>query len=148
MRKIHQTLRIILLVIIMALAAMPTLNASAAVRSCRTDPIFMLSNGTTLNVTLNINADTANVRNVTYILHVPPGVTVTKVVYTAGGIGTKEMYKVYQDSPANTYTSDTVVTTQNTGSVAVGATMILNEIYTKSVTGYNGQHLLITLVKP
>lgn len=126
----------------------PTANASAALVKCRTDPIFKLSNGDVINVTLDISTDAANIRNVTYVLHVPAGVTVTRVTYTAGGIGTKEVYKLYQDRPAKTYTTDTVVTTQNTGSVPAIATTRLNATYAQSVSGYTGSHLIVTVAKP
>jgi len=139
---------ILALSIVAILIAAPSGDASAAMRSCRADPIFKLSNGDMLTLTLEIGADAMSVRNVTYVLHVPAGVTVIRVTYTAGGIGTKEMYKVYQDSPAKTYTTDTVVTTQNTGSVMVTATTRLNSVFAKSASGYNGQHLIVTVSKP
>ena len=99
-------------------------------------------------MTLEIGTEATSVRNVTYILHVPAGVMVTKATYTAGGIGTKEVYKLYQDSLAKTYTTDTVITTQSTGSVAVTATTRLNSVYAKSASGYSGQHLIVTVSKP
>jgi len=132
----------------LAVAAFPTGNVSAALARCRTDPIFLLSNGDSLNVTVDISTDATNVRNLTYTVHVPAGVTVKKVTYTAGGLGTKEMYKVVQDSVAKTYKTETVVTTQNTGSVAVKATTILNKTYSASASGYNGQVLVVTVSKP
>ena len=137
-----------LAVLVTTILLLPTGHASAILVKCRTDPIFKLSNGDVINVTLDISADAANIRNVTYVLHVPAGVTVTRVTYTAGGIGSKEMYKVYQDSSADRYTTDTVVTTQNTGSVPVIATTRLNATYAQSVSGYTGSHLIITVVKP
>ncbi|HLO14483.1 MAG TPA: hypothetical protein VK206_06630 [Anaerolineales bacterium] len=146
MNKTIYLLRLFMLVAFVL--ALPTAPASAMLARCRTDPIFRLSNGDTINITLDIGADAANVRNVTYILHVPAGVTVKQATYTAGGIGTKETYKVYQDSAAKTYTTDTLVTTQNTGSITVVATTRLNATFAKSVTGYNGQHLIITVSKP
>ena len=145
----HRTNRFIYLLILITLVLpMPTTHASAMLTRCRTDPIFKVSNGDIINITLDVNTAEANVRNVTYILHVPSGVKVTKVTYTAGGLGTKEMYKVYQDSPAKTYTTDSVVTTQNTGSVAVVVTTRLNATFAKSASGYNGQHLIVTVTKP
>ena len=145
----NKTSRLIhLLILVILIVIFPTTHASAMLAKCRTDPIFALSNGDQVAITLNIDADASYVRNVTYVLHVPAGVTVTKVTYTAGGIGTKEVYKVYQDGPANTYTTDTLVTTQNTGSVTVVATTKLNGTWAKSVSGYNGQHLVVTLLKP
>jgi hypothetical protein len=143
--SIHKLLFIFVAALI--IAALPNMHASAAFRTCRSDPIFKLSNGDVINVTLDIGTDEASVKNVTYVLHVPTGVTVTKVTYTAGGIGKKEMYKVVQDSPLKTYTTDTVVTTQNTGSVAIVATTRLNSIFAQSASGVNGEHLIITVVK-
>ena len=146
MNKITRMTRF--LIFMAVVIALPITQASAALVHCRTDPIFKLSNGDTITVTLDISTDAVNVRNVTYTLHVPAGVAVKQVTYTAGGIGTKEMYKVYQDSPAKTYTADTVVTTQNTGSISVTVTVRLNSTYAKSVLGTNGQHLIVTLSKP
>jgi hypothetical protein len=148
MKKNTHFIQISIFILAMIMLALPSTQASAILVHCRTDPIFKLSNGDVINVTLDISTDAANVRNATYIVHVPAGVTVSKVTYTAGGMGTKEMYKVYQDSPAKTYTTDTVVTTQNTGSIAVIATTKLNTTYVKSASGYNGQHLAVTVIKP
>lgn len=146
--KTTSIVRIFFLVTIVIATIASTSSASAALVKCRTDPIFLLSNGDSLNVSVDISADAANVRNLTYTVHVPAGVTVRKVTYTAGGLGTKEMYKVVQDSVAKTYKTDTVVTTQNTGSVAVVARTILNKLYYASVSGYNGQVLTVTVSKP
>ena len=137
MNTSHLPKRFLLAIAAFMIVAMPNFTASAALVKCRTDPIFVLSNGDTLNVTLDISTDAANVRNVTYIVHVPAGVTVKKVTYTAGGLGTKEMYKIYQDSPFKTYTTDTVATTQNTGTVAIIAKTILNATYSGTASGYN-----------
>lgn len=149
MTKLYRLNRLVfLLIAVITLAPLPTMQASAAFRKCRTDPIFKLSNGDVINITLELNTDASTIRNVLYILHVPAGVTITKVTYTAGGIGTKETYKVYQDSPAKTYTTDTLVTTQNTGSVAMVATTRVNSVFAKSASGFTGQHLVVTVVKP
>lgn len=139
---------ILLLSLLAVLFATPTGDVSAAMRGCRADPIFKLSDGDILTVTLEIGTEDTSVKNVTYILHVPAGVSVMKAAYTAGGIGTKEVYKLYQDSLAKTYTTDTVLTTQSTGNVAVTATTRLNSVYAKSASGYSGQHLIVTVSKP
>ena len=140
--------RLFILFVAILMAVLPTMQASAALTKCRTDPIFQLSNGDKLTVILDISADATNVRNVTYVLHVPAGVTVTKVVYTAGGLGTKEIYKVNQDSTAKTYKTDILVTTQNTGSVAIIATAKLNTTYTGSASGKTGTYLTVSVSKP
>src|SRR5688572_14739040 len=87
MYKINYLLRFFILVVM--LFALPATQASAALATCRTDPIFRLSNGDIVTVTLAIGTAEANVKSVTYILHVPAGVTVKQVTYTAGGIGKK-----------------------------------------------------------
>ena len=140
--------RVLFLITLVLATILPANGVSAALARCRTDPIFVLSNGDSLNVSVDISTDATNVRNLLYTVHVPPGVTVRRVTYTAGGLGTKETYKVVQDSVAKIYKTDTVVTTQNTGSVAVIATTILNKTYSASVSGYNGQVLTVTVSKP
>ena len=139
---------LIIAVMILMIIATPTGQASAALIHCRTDPIFSLSNGDKLTVTLDVSTDAVNVRNVTYVLHVPAGVTVKSAVFTAGGLGTKEVYKVYQDSAAKTYKTESLVTVQNTGSVAVISTVKLNSLTAKSASGFTGQYVVITVSKP
>jgi len=134
-----------LFILLVTMLALPTMQASAALSTCRVDPIFILSNGDIITVTLDIGTGATNVRNIHYILHVPAGVTVTRVTYTAVRQVTNETYKVYQDSPAKTYTTDTVVTTQIAGKVAVTVYTRLNGVPTNSVSGYSGQHLIATI---
>jgi NhaP-type Na+/H+ and K+/H+ antiporter len=98
MYKITRLVCLFILVAIMLV--MPTARVSAAMVRCRTDPIFMLSNGDVINVTLDISTHAAYVINITYVLHLPAGVTVKRVAYTAVNLRIHEMYHVYQDSPA------------------------------------------------
>lgn len=147
MNKTIQLIRFLSLIAV--LLALPTGHVSAALRSCRTDPIFRLSNGEVIAVTLEIGARAYNIRNMHYILHLPPGVTVTKVIYTAGPRqAMKETYDVYQDNQSNSYTTDTVVTTIHPGRIKVVATTRLNGVFAKAASGYNDDHLIVTLVKP
>jgi len=147
MNKTTRLITVFILLVIMLV--LPTMQASAALSRCRTDPIFKLSNGDIVTVTLVINTDPHNIRNINYILHVPPGVTVTKVTYTAGAKKEmKETYRVYQDSPAKTYTIDTVLTTQTPGSIEVIVFMRLNGGFRRTVSGYNGQDLFTSLSRP
>lgn len=139
--------RFFILFAVMLMAALPTMQASASLAKCRTDPIFWLSNGDKLTVTLDISADVANVTGATYVLHVPAGVTVTKVVYNGKKLGT-ESYKVYQDGIAKTYKTDVLVTTKNNGTVAMAATAKLNSNYTNSASGNTGTYVTVTVSKP
>jgi len=143
MNKTHRHFSLFILLVTML--AVSTMQASAALSSCRVDPIFLLSNGDIVTITLDIGTDPANVRNIHYILHVPAGVTVTRVTYTAVRQVTNETYVVTQDSPAKTYTTDTVVTTQIAGKVVVTVYTRLNGVPTKTVSGYSGQHLIATI---
>jgi len=148
-RKISQLSRFFILILALLMAALPTMQASARLRTCRTDPIFHLSNGDKITITLDVGTDELSVKNVSYVLHVPAGVTITKVVFTAGGLGQKETYQALQDSPAKTYTTDSLATTQQvSGGTTVKATTKLNTNIVKSVSGYNGQHLIVTVTKP
>lgn len=127
---------------------LPTASASAALVRCRTDPIFVLSNGDMISVMLDIGTTSANIKNIHFVLHVPAGVTVKNVAYTNYNLRLPETYRVYQDSPAKTYTIDTVVTTQTVSSVGVAVYARINTGVTESVAGLNGKHLILTLSRP
>lgn len=148
MNKTNRLIR--LFILLMVMLALPAMQASAAMARCRVDPHFHLSNGDMVTVTLDVGTDIANIRNINYILHVPAGVTVTKVTYTAKSDKkvVNETYIVYQDSGAKTYTTDTVVTTQTPGRVDVVVYTRVNGMAEKSISGYNGQHLLTTFSRP
>lgn len=130
----------------LAVAAFPTGNVSARLARCRTDPIFYLSNGDKVTVILDIGTDAVNVRNVNYVIHVPAEVKITKVVFTAGGIGKKESYRAVQDSSVGVYKTETVVTTQG-GPYTVTATSSLAGGVSASATGFNGDNLIVTLTQ-
>jgi hypothetical protein len=146
MYKSNWVFRFLLLVAI--LLAVPTGPASAAMRGCRSDPHFHLSNGDVITVTLEIGTDITDVENIHYILHVPAGVTVEKVTYTAKSAEKtiNETYVVYQDSPTGIYITDTVVTTKTPDLVEVTVFSRVNEVKEQAIPGYNGQHLVATLI--
>jgi hypothetical protein len=136
----------ILLGIMLAWTATP---ASAALARCRVDPIFILSNGDSVAVTSDVFTDPSKISYITYTLHVPAGVTVKRVVHTALGLGIKEIYKVYQDSPSGIYTTNTVVTTSALApKVAVTVYTRLNGVAVRIVSGYSGQRLIATVSRP
>jgi hypothetical protein len=94
-------------------------GAQAAASVCRTDPIVWLSDGHKVTLSANIGTELSKVRHVIYTLHAPVGLTVTSIVHTAGGLGTKEVFYFYADQPAQRYTATTLVRTG--GSAAVTA---------------------------
>lgn len=138
--------RIFILFMTMLMAALPTMRASAALHKCRTDPIFYLSNGEVLKVILEIGTNKGSVQDVHYVLHLPAGVRVLRVVYTAGGIGKSETYQVIQDSPRSTYRTETRVNTyENRIPVKVLSSLRAGRLV--SASGYNGDLLVITLTQ-
>ena len=144
MYKINRLFR--LLVLVTVILALPATTASAALVRCRLDPIFVLSNGDIVNVTVDIGTDPAQVTNIHYVLHVPAGVTVKEVIHTGRGLRIHETTRVYQDSPAGGYLSDTVVSTRSpAGTVPVTAYVRLNGVPVQSIFGYNGQNLILTV---
>ena len=136
-----------LVLALLVMIALPAGQASAALGRCRTDPIFTLSNGEKVTVVLDIGTDEASVIYVNYNLHVPAGVSVKNVIFTAGGIGKLETYFIIQDSPANTYTTESFVLTGQSN-VPVVATSSLSSKNTLSVSGFSGQNLIVTLKAP
>jgi len=133
------------LILVATILLLPTSHASAALVRCRTDPIFLLSNGDVINVTVAVSTDAASIRHITYVLHVPAGVTVKRVVYTAINLRLHEMYEVRQDSPTRTYTTSTVVTTRNPHKVEVLSMTRLNGVFAKYVSGYSEESLIVTV---
>ena len=92
-------------------------GAQAAASVCRTDPIVWLSDGHKVTLSANISTELSKVHQITYTLHAPAGLTVTSIVHTAGGLGTKEVFYFYGDQPAQHYTTETVVRTGGNAAV-------------------------------
>src|SRR5690349_19183833 len=61
--------------------------AHASVGPCGSDPLFIFSNGTELDVNTVIADTSADIRQVVYTIHVPVGTEL--VSYVAGALGTK-----------------------------------------------------------
>jgi hypothetical protein len=138
--------RATILFVTLIMLASPTMQASAALHKCRSDPMFFLSNGEILTVILEIGTDKAGVRDVHYVLHLPTGVRVLRVVYTSGGVGESETYEIIQDTPKSVYTTETRVNTYENG-VPVKVISHLRTTREFSASGYNGDLLIITLAQ-
>ncbi|MBI5029132.1 MAG: hypothetical protein HZB51_01295 [Chloroflexi bacterium] len=120
-------------------------SADAALMSCRADPIVFLSDGSKVTITAEIATSASNVQKVQYALHAPSGTQVVRVIYTAGGLGKRETFTLYDDSLPGTYVSDTVVTTRN-GKVPVKVTTSLGGLNLGVATGYSRDHLIVSLL--
>ena len=95
--------------------------AHAALARCGSDPIVYLSNGMKVDLTATLATDRANVKQIAYQLHVPAGARATRVVYTTGELGRKEVVTVVDDA-AGPYVTDSIAETYS-AAVPVGVTM-------------------------
>ena len=98
-------------------------SARADLVGCRSDPVVILSNGVTVDLTATINDTEADVQQVAYALHAPMGTSIVSVLYTSGALGPKEVLQFFADSTAGVYRSLTQVRTGSHG-VAVAAQTI------------------------
>jgi len=119
--------------------------AHAAV-GCRSDPAVFLSNGVKVQLSAAIATDASDVRRIVYTLHIPSGVAVTRVVFTAGGLDGREQLTVQADDAARNYDTTTVVYTRLHGVAVTAFTQVVNPTtYANSapqeVTGQDQQSL-------
>jgi hypothetical protein len=145
LRKSYQIWVMVFLVAF--LAASPVSTVSAALRTCRTDPIVMLSDGNNVSMSATMATEAGNVRQIAYALHVPSGVTVTKIVFTGGDWAKKEVVEVYSDLPNGKYRSETTVSTHS-GSADVSATAKLKSGFFGTTRGRSGDRLVVDLTDP
>ena len=89
------------LALVLAFARVP--GAHAEVSVCYTDPVVVLSNGNTLDLSDTIGDNYLDVQQIVYTLHAPAGTSVANVIYTSGPIGPKESLRFYADQPAGQY---------------------------------------------
>jgi hypothetical protein len=128
--------------LIVSLAGSPA--ASAAVRSCRRDPIITMSNGYNFNVTAVLATAPDDVESIVYTVHGPKGLAMTRVVYTGDKSRAREKVVFVADQEANTYSVDTVATTETP---EVETTVTVAEGGQRwSVTGPSGTHLVVEFV--
>jgi hypothetical protein len=107
--------------------------ARASVGPCATDPLFIFSNGTELDVDTVIADVSADIQQAIFAIHVPAGTSL--VGYVAGALGAKESWRVLADEAPGNYTTVTDVyaatqgiqvqaTTQITGILGAAAALI------------------------
>jgi hypothetical protein len=121
--------------------------AFAVGASCRADPIVSLSNGDQLAITAAVGADVSAISSITYTVHAPKGVSMTKVVYTQGPTAPKETV-IFSADRTSGYSIDTYVTTLQPG-MSVTASVLRTTLasgitYSGQVSGWSGQHLVLT----
>ncbi len=119
--------------------------AEARFSSCATDPLVFLSNGDWVQITARIQTDASNVRQVSYTLHAPSGVTVSRIVYTGGVFAHKETFAFLNDSDSDHYETDTIVTAHVSGIKVTTTTALRAYQVSNSVSGFDQQHLRVTV---
>jgi hypothetical protein len=132
--------------------------ASASLGGCRADPLFILSDGTILDVSVNIGTDVGNVDEIHYVVHGPKGVQLVTALSTPTlGFKGLESVTYVADGAANQYITDTLVETslQNISATAqtvfagnglLALKLSLTAQY-RAVQGQAGQHLISILNK-
>jgi hypothetical protein len=130
------------MLIVLMVSLLYTQPVSAAIRTCRTDPIFVLSNGGFIQTDVVIETDAANVLEVRYQLHVPRGVEVLLFpVHTPSSLWHKEVVEVFDDMPPYQYATVTTIRTTMPNIRWEANTRTL--LGSGSATGYSGQSLTI-----
>jgi hypothetical protein len=141
---------------LLAILRAPT--ADAALSGCRADPVFLLSDTTVLDVQVAIDTSVRNVDLIQYVVRGPRGVSLVAAISTPT-IGFQGLEKVVYvaDQEPNTYVTDTLVHTSNSGvettsytTFAANRLSVLQLRLTaqyRVVEGYSGQHLIATLRK-
>lgn len=137
--QLSMSTAVLFLMAVALVGAMPRF-ASAAIVSCRADPIVTLSNGKVVQMTAFMETDAANVQMITYTLRAPKGTTVVNVAYTGGELANKEKFVFYADRSSNNYGTETVVTTHTAGVRVSAQTRIGGQSAT--ISGLSGERLL------
>jgi hypothetical protein len=130
-------------------------TTEAAVSGCRADPLVLLSDGTILDVSVDIGTNVANVTEIRYVIHGPIGVKLVAALSTPTlGFAGRETFTYYGDARPGEYVTETQVRTSY-DNVAVTAyttfakaTLGYNDLLSlqyKPISGFNNQILYVLL---
>jgi hypothetical protein len=128
------------------LSAFCAVSAEAGLLKCKSDPIVVLSDGTEVDLSADIDTLPWNVTNVTYTLHVPKGLNALLIIRTPAWLTTIERFQIIDDQAAGHYDSTTVVKTNN-GTVRVTAQLLVRLAF-GSANGLTGQSLRVQAAIP
>ncbi len=131
----------VLLIALVALFAMSD-SVQAGHSVCRADPIVVFTDGTRLTMMTDLDIDADQIKKIDYTVTTPRGKVVDHILYDVGGLGVKEKVSVSVGTGSSAYTIDQYAKTQ----VAAHITAIntINSV-TRSISGQNDQHLVVTI---
>lgn len=126
-------------------------TAEAAVAGCRADPVIVLSDGTILDLSVDIGTNVANVAEIHYTVHGPSGVRLLAAIRTPTlGFAGRETFTYYADAQSGQYVTETLVRTTydqvavtsytTFASATLGYSDLLSLQY-KPISGFNNQIL-------
>lgn len=110
----------------------------------RDEPVVHLSNGQLVQIHTAVADDASDVRSITYTLHAPTGTRVTSVEYSQHAFGGKEHLNFFADNPPNTFSLDTVVST-NTPGVTVSVKSAVPGVGSATASGQSNQDLMVQI---
>jgi hypothetical protein len=114
--------------------------AHAQIGACRTDPTVTLSNGVSVTMWATMQTDISTVQSVTYVLHVPKGVTMTGITYDSSG--SLEHVSIVADQTGTQY-EDVTTTTLTSGSVSMTAYATRRDSTVASQNGTTGKAITL-----
>lgn len=128
------------------LTVLSAVSTEAGLLKCKSDPIVLLSDGTEVDLTADIDTLPWNVTNVNYTLHVPKGLNTLLIIRTPAWLTTIERFSVIADQQQGHYDSTTLVKTSSP-SIRVTAKLLVRLAF-GSAKGLTGQNLRVQATIP
>lgn len=142
----RQMKTLLFLVAVLLLAAIP---AQAAWMLCRSDPVVLLSNGATFDLSADISVLALSVTEVHYTMHGPTGTSLVTAISTPTWLTTQETFEYIADQSAGQYYATVLVhTTQGNASVVANADVVTAEgvlLAFYSASGVEGVPITVTM---
>ncbi|HZU11835.1 MAG TPA: hypothetical protein VFB58_03270 [Chloroflexota bacterium] len=129
-----------------ALVGSPLLapRANAELGACYSDPVVVLSNGVTLDLSATINDSESDISQVAYSIHAPAGISVNSITYTSGPLGPKEVFRLVSSGTSTTYRVATLVSTGTTVPVDASVDAVTaNSATLVSMSGNSNQQIVV-----
>lgn len=127
-------------------------NVSAGWMQCRSDPVVILSNGITMDLSADIGSLLWQVEQVDYVLHVPEGVSLVTAIATPSWPTTVETFTLIDDAPPGEYHSEITAHTTLGNAAVTGNSVLLSatgvQLDVQAVAGFEGQPIHIYVYTP